>query len=135
MFSRYLNICIHFLAMKKTAWLERSGYFRNLWRQILVNKNWAYRLISSLNLYTICFGIYAKLWIILKLNYRPLNFTSYKAFLKNIKKGVELVSLPYFLYDFWKNMFLLLYFINWPNFIIWFIYFVGPQILNLTLFF
>ena len=32
---------------------------------------------------------------ILKLNCRPLAFTSYKAFLKN-KRGLELVSLPHF---------------------------------------
>ena len=55
----------------------------------------------------------------LKLSCRPLAFTWYKALLKN-KKGLELVSLPHFLPEFWKkNIFLLLYSITWPNFIVW----------------
>ena len=28
---------------------------------------------------------------------------------------MELVSLPHFLHDFWRKIFLTLYFINWPN--------------------
>ena len=31
---------------------------------------------------------------------------------------MELVSLPHFLHNFWRKIFLLLYSINWPNFII-----------------
>ena len=37
------------------------------------------------------------------------------------KRGLELVSLPHFLHDFWRKIFLLLYFINWPSFIAWLI--------------
>ena len=44
--------------------------------------------------------------------------TSYKAFPKK-QRGLELVSLPHFLHDFWRKIFLLLYFINWPNSIVW----------------
>ena len=55
---------------------------------------------------------------ILKLSYRPLSFTSCKAF-KKTKRGLELISLPLFLYVFWRKIFILLYSIAWPNFIIW----------------
>ena len=34
------------------------------------------------------------------------------------EKGLGLVSLPYFVYDFSWKMYLMLYSINWPNFII-----------------
>ena len=30
------------------------------------------------------------------------------------------VSLPHFLHDFWRKMFILLYSVNWINFIVWF---------------
>ena len=55
---------------------------------------------------------------ILKLSSRPLISTLYKAFLKT-KRGLQLVYLPHFLHDFRRKTFLLLYFINWPNFIVW----------------
>ena len=35
------------------------------------------------------------------------------------EKGLELVSLSHFVYDFSKIMFLMLYSINWPNFNVW----------------
>ena len=35
------------------------------------------------------------------------------------KKGVELVSLPHFLHNFWRKIFLSLYFINSLSFIVW----------------
>ena len=35
------------------------------------------------------------------------------------KRGLELVSLPHFLHNFWRKIFLLLYSINWPNVIVW----------------
>ena len=38
---------------------------------------------------------------------------------KKTNRGLELVSLPHFLYDFWKKALLTLYSINWPNFIVW----------------
>ena len=34
-------------------------------------------------------------------------------------KGLELVSPPHFMYDFWKKMFLVLHSINWSSFIAW----------------
>ena len=45
---------------------------------------------------------------ILKLSFRPLAFTSYKAFLKT-ERGLELFFLSHFLHDFWRKIFLLLY--------------------------
>ena len=37
---------------------------------------------------------------------------------KKIKRGLGLVSLPHFLHNFWRKIFLLLS-INWPSFIVW----------------
>ena len=36
-----------------------------------------------------------------------------------LEKGLERVSPPHFEYDFSRKMFLMLYSINWPNFIVW----------------
>ena len=44
----------------------------------------------------------------------PLVFNSSKAFLKKAPSGLEVVSLPHFLIDFWRKMFLLIYSISWP---------------------
>ena len=38
---------------------------------------------------------------------------------KKTKRGLELVSLPHFLHDFWRKIFPLLYTITWPNFNVW----------------
>ena len=40
-------------------------------------------------------------------------------FFKKTKRGLELVSQPHFLHNFWRKLFLLLYAITWPNFIAW----------------
>ena len=36
-----------------------------------------------------------------------------------MKRGPELVSLPHFPHNFWRKIFLLVYSINWPNFLVW----------------
>ena len=36
-----------------------------------------------------------------------------------LDKGLGMVSSVYFVYNFSRNMFLMLYFINWPSFIVW----------------
>ena len=54
-------------------------------------------------------------WNISRLSCRTLAFTSY-AF---SKRGLVLVSLPHFLHKFWRKIFILLYSMNWPNFIAW----------------
>ena len=65
---------------------------------------------------------------ILKLKCSPLGFTLYKFFFfKKKKGGLELVSQPHFLHDFWRKIFLEKYFtkdisIKWPNFIDWFLF-------------
>ena len=56
---------------------------------------------------------------ILKLSCWPLAFTSYKAFFKKNKKSSR-TSLPAsFRHDFWRKLLILLYSINWPNFIVY----------------
>ena len=56
--------------------------------------------------------------ITLKLWCWPLAFTLYKAFLKR-KRGLKLISLSRFLYDFWRKLFFMIYAINWANFSVW----------------
>ena len=56
---------------------------------------------------------------ILKLSCRAIAFTSYKAFFKETKRGLEILFLSHFLYELWRKLFLLLHCINWPNFIVW----------------
>ena len=41
------------------------------------------------------------------------------SFFKKIKRGLKLVSLPHFLHNFLRKLFLLIYSIDWPNFIVW----------------
>ena len=36
-----------------------------------------------------------------------------------LEKGLGIVSLSHFVYNFSRKFFLMLYFINWPNFIAW----------------
>ena len=55
---------------------------------------------------------------ILKLRCWPLAFTLYKAFYKN-KKRFRISFPTSFLQDFWRKIFLMLNFINWPNAIAW----------------
>ena len=63
----------------------------------------------------------------LKLSGRPLTFTSYKGFLKNQKRSRT--TLPsHFLHDFWWKIFLLIYFINWPNFIVFTSWDIGQYV-------
>ena len=56
---------------------------------------------------------------ILKLRYLDLLFLSHLKFFQKAKRGPKVVSLPHFLNDFWIKIFLLLYSINWLNFIVW----------------
>ena len=36
-----------------------------------------------------------------------------------LEKGLGIVSVPYFVYDFARKIFLMFYSIDWPNFIAW----------------
>ena len=49
----------------------------------------------------------------------PLLLPHIKLFFFKKKRGLELVSLPHFLHDFQRKIFLLLYSITWPNFNVW----------------
>ena len=55
---------------------------------------------------------------ILKPSCRPLAFTLSKACFEK-KIGLQPVSLPYFLNDFWTKKIILLWSITWPNLIAW----------------
>ena len=70
--------------------------------------------LVSIFLYSPQLGIQSKQTIKL-LDYWPkdmlkLNFSD---------KGLGLDSLPHSVYDFWRKMFIILYSINWLNFLIW----------------
>ena len=91
-------------------------------------QNWACLWINNLEFYIYSlFLLYVKIrsrlyfnsyWNIFKLSCRSLAFTSCKAFSKNKKRSGT--SLPGSLSAwFWRKIFLLLYSINWPNFIVW----------------
>ena len=84
----------------------------------LKNQNLAYLWINSLKFYTFCFYClpswgYLK---ILKVNRRPLAFTSLKAFLKN--KEAWNLSLCLIFCMTVEEKYFLLHSANWPNFII-----------------
>ena len=49
----------------------------------------------------------------------PLLLPHIKLKKKKKNRGLELVSLPHFLHDFQRKIFLLLYSIAWPNFNVW----------------
>ena len=57
-------------------------------------------------------------YISVALNFAYNKSQMYKTF-DYPEKGPELVSLPHFVYDFSRKMFLMLHSINWPNFIVW----------------
>ena len=66
-------------------------------------------------------------WGLLKLSCRPLAFRGLELVWRGLKRseeevvwrGLELVSLPYFLHNFWGKIFILIYSINWSSFIVW----------------
>ena len=86
----------------------------------LKTQNWVYLWINSLRFYEISFYC--------MLNFRAIEMkwdqaahqllSPYIKLFKKIKRGLELVSLPHFLHDFWRKIFLLLYSISTPNFIV-----------------
>ena len=88
----------------------------------LKNQNCPYLWINSLKIFSL-FLFYARAGDyqnVLKLRRWSLAFISYKRFLKKTKRGLKLVFLPHFLYNFGRNVFLTLHSINWrPIFIVW----------------
>ena len=56
--------------------------------------------------------------------YKTLDYWSRDMFNINFsEKGLGLVYPPCFEYDFSRKTFLMLHFINWPNFTVWYLYF------------
>ena len=84
------------------------------------NQNWAYLWINSLKFNTVGFHCIPSWGISKYIEAKPqVNcFHLIQRFLKK-QRGLELVSLPYFLHDFWEKIILFLYSINWQNFIVW----------------
>ena len=85
------------------------------------NQNWVYLWINSLKFCEICF-YYMLIWGISKCSETNLQTTCFyliqRFFLKK-KRHLELASLHHFLHGFLRKIFLLLYSINRPNFIVW----------------
>ena len=108
----------------KNIFLEKST--QNMMEKLVVDpflKNWngAFLWINSLRFYTVCF-YFMPSWGLLKYietKLQTIFFYLILSFLKKIKKGLGLVSLPHFPHNFWRKNFLLLYSINWPSFIVW----------------
>ena len=108
----------------KNIFLEKST--QNMMEKLVADpflKNWngAFLWINSLRFYTVCFYCMPS-WGLLKYietKLQTILFYLILSFLKKIKKGLGLVSLPHFPHNFWRKIFLLLYSINWPSFIVW----------------
>ena len=61
---------------------------------------------------------HAKMWAIKILSNEAVDklLLPHRKLFSKAKRGLELVSLPHLLHDFWRKIFLLLYSINWPSF-------------------
>ena len=88
----------------------------------LKSQNWAYLWINIVKFKTVCF-YFTLIWGLSK--YSEIELAADHLLLPNIKlfkktiSSLELISLPHCLHNFWRKIFLLLYSINWPNFIAW----------------
>ena len=115
----YYNIAWERFSMKNHTQNVVKKVFPN---RFLESQNWTYFWIISLNVYAVYF--YCMLSSrLLKYIESKLQTKVIKIFYKT-KGGPELVSLPHFLYDFWRKLFLTLYFINWLNLLPGYPYFV-----------
>ena len=91
----------------RNIFLEKSytKVVKKLFQDLLLkNRNQTYLWINYLQFFKVWFYSMPSM---LKLRCRPLVFTSVKSFFFK-KRGLELVSLPYFLHDFWTENI-------WPN--------------------
>ena len=87
----------------------------------LKNQNWAHHWINSLKFYTVCFYCMTS-WGLSKYVETKLQTNCFYLILslfEKVKRGLELVSLPHFLHNVLRKIFILLYSINWPLFIVW----------------
>ena len=86
----------------------------------LKNEDWAYLCINSLKFYTVSFHCIAS-WGLSKYIENKLQSACFHLILSFFKKyrGLELVTLPHFLHNIWRKIFLLLCYLNWRSFIVW----------------
>ena len=78
-------------------------------------------MINSLKIYTVYFDSLPS-WGLLKHTETKLQTIFFLPHIKlfwKIKRGQGLVFLPHFPDNFWRKIFLLSYYINWPSFIVW----------------
>ena len=78
-------------------------------------------MINSLKIYTVYFYSLPS-WGLLKHTETKLQNIFFLPHIKlfwKIKRGQGLVFLPHFPDNFWRKIFLLSYYINWPSFIVW----------------
>ena len=106
---------ITFLKLHFQVW-DHFWQLKHIW-----SISGAYLWIKSLKFYRVCFYCISKLRTI-KIYWNKsgdhLLLPQIKPFWK-MKRGLEVVSLSHFLHKFWRKLFLTLYSINCPNFIIW----------------
>ena len=82
-------------------------------------RNWAYLWINSLKCCRACFYCMSSWGLSKYIETKQKNTCFYLSFFKK-QRGLELVSLPHLVHDFWrKKIFLWLYSINWSDFIVW----------------
>ena len=117
----YWRISEEVLFLKSQEVLFLKNYTQNVVDKIFrdpfpKNRNWEHLWISSLNFIQFVFIIcqVKEYRNVLKLTADHLLLFHVKLFSKR-KRGMELVSLPHFLHDFWRKIFLL-YSLTWPNF-------------------
>ena len=88
-------------------------------RLLFTNKIWADLWINSLKSFTVYFYCMSKL----RTTKTFWNYGSGHLLLHHIKpfwkRGLKLVSLIYFLHNFWRKIFFTLHSIIWSNFIVW----------------
>ena len=82
------------------------------------SQNWVYLCINSLKLYAVYFSVCPSRWLPKYVETKVLTicFCLFLKVFRKTKRGVELVSLSHFLHDFWRKLFLTLYFISWSSF-------------------
>ena len=125
---------LHYISRSKPNQAMKPGQIINFTREIIFIKNYAENEIGILvpKLFLFFKKTYIK-WKQVVCSVVSVYFDSPQLELNKIlgywsrdilnwsfsEKGLGLVPPPYFLYDFSRKMFFMLYSINWPNFIVW----------------
>ena len=94
-------------------WFQTSFYFLNYFNFFLVNMRYQQVVCSLASMHSIALNSkYKKNKL-----YKTLGYWSRHMLNFNFpEKSLGLVSLPHFLYEFSRNLFLMLFPINWPNY-------------------